>query len=100
MLKLRDLYEHFNSGYSTMPPKEQKKARVHTRKQLMKICNLTTETATYQWERNGGVVPLSSALLIAVNCPGLEVDTSDYPPPNRGRKPKSCTDGLRVTSIR
>lgn len=100
MLKLIDLYEHFNPGYSTMLPKEQKKARVYTRKQLMKICNLTTETATYQWERNGGVVPLSSALLIVVNCPELKVDTSDYPPPNRGRKPKSCMSELRVASIR
>lgn len=89
MLTLEFLYKHWNPGYELMQERDKKKSRISTRKRIVEACNLTTETATYQWQKNGGVIPRDRAIEIAIYDKTIDFDVSDYQTTKPGPKPKN-----------
>ena len=88
MLTLEFLYQHWNPGYELMTERDKKKARISTRKRIVEACHLTTETATYQWEKNGGVLPVGRAIDISIYDTTITVDVSSYQTTKPGPKRK------------
>jgi hypothetical protein len=78
MLTLNFLYKHWNPGYESLSDKDQKRARVAARKRIVDACNLTTNTATYQWQKNGGVIPLPRAIELSIHDKTIPVDVTGY----------------------
>ena len=89
MLTLEFLYQHWNPGYELMTERDKKKARISTRKRIVEACHLTTETATYQWEKNGGVLPIGRAIDISIYDTTITIDVSSYQTTKLGPKRKT-----------
>lgn len=85
---LMDLYEQENVLYKQLPRKQQKSIEVLVHKKIVKICGFTSRAPISQWKKNGGLIPMASAVLIASNLNGVLVSVSDYKLKKRGPKPK------------
>jgi hypothetical protein len=86
---LMDLYKQENNLYPQLPRSQQKAIEVLVHKKIVKICGFTSRAPISQWKKNGGLIPISSAAMIAASLNGLLVSVSDYKHKKRGPKPKS-----------
>lgn len=100
MLTLDFLYRHWNPNYESLSEKDQKRARISTRKRIVDVCKLTTNTATYQWQKNKGIIPLSRAIELSIHDTSIPMEVSDYlQRESASDEPDLCRTESKITDV-
>jgi hypothetical protein len=81
MLFLTSLYSYYNADYTELSLPEKRRVESAVNKLILSACSFQTIHTVYQWKKNGGLIPLCSALEISRSeeFSGISVDASAYP---------------------
>ena len=88
MLFLKTLYKLEDCHYEQLEKSSKKLVELSVHEKIVATCGFTSKTPIYQWKKNGGLIPIGSAILLSKSINGASEFLDDYTFIKRGPKPK------------